>query len=241
MAPLLPEVKQDRLTDTVYNILRESILRRKFKSGERLHVEELAEQLHVSRTPVRESLNLLAAEGLVDIVQRSGTFVARISPQDIEECFDLRCVLEGLAVERVVEQGLNPKHLERLRELARMADEPGRDDPNLEQDQAIRHAEANRLFHELLIELSGNRKLAQIYRMLNASSMMAFVHYASPEWTRRRALERAEHEAIVSALAQGDAQAARRAVEAHIVRAKSSIMADMRRALADESRGNGEG
>lgn len=231
MAPhSLPEVKQDRLTDTVYRLLRESILQRKFKSGERLHVEELAEQLNVSRTPVRESLNLLAAEGLVEIVQRSGTFVTRISFQDVEECFDLRCVLEGFAVEQVAKRPLEHKELQRLHELVAWAY-----DPDSGVDETIQHAEANRLFHELLIELSDNEKLIQIYRMLNASTMMAFIHYASPQWQQRRVMEREEHEAIVAALEKGDAQVAKQAMEAHIIRAKNSLIADMQRAIANGS------
>lgn len=231
MAPYsLPEVKQDRLTDTVYRVLRESILQRRFKSGERLNVEELAEQLNVSRTPVRESLNLLAAEGLVEIVQRSGTFVTRISVKDVEECFDLRRVLEGYAAELVASRPLDPEQLQRLHELAAWTF-----DPHSDVDETIQHAEANRRFHELLIELTGSKKFIQIYRMLNASTMMALIHYASPQWHERRVLERQEHEAIVAALEKGDAEGAKHTIEAHITRAKHSLIADMQRAIADGS------
>ena len=81
---------QERLTDTVYGLIRERILSGAFAPGEKLNVDQLAEQLNISPTPVKGALALLAVEGLVQIQPRRGTFVASISEDDLSE------VLAGL-------------------------------------------------------------------------------------------------------------------------------------------------
>lgn len=220
---ILRPIRQDRITDLAYATLREHILKRRFASGDRIHVDELAAQLGVSRTPIREALNLLAAEGLVDIVPRSGTFVASVSERDVEEVFELRICLEALAAERVARRGLSEVEAADLGRILRRAREGASPE-----ERAMSHAEANRAFHLRIVELSGNRKLAQIYPALNAHTMMTFVHNASPAWVERWELELAEHQRIVDALARGDDAGAREAMEAHLRRGRESLIADMR-------------
>lgn len=226
----LRPIRRDRITDVAYTALRQHILERRFSSGDRIQVHELAEQLGVSRTPVREALNLLAAEGLVDIVPRSGTFVASVSERDVEEVFELRICLEALAAERVARRGISEVEaadLERILQGARAGSSP--------EERAVSHAEANRAFHLRIVELSGNRKLAQLYPALNAHTMMAFVHNAAPAWSERWELELAEHQRIVDALARGDAAVARQSMEAHLRRGRESLLADMRQGDPDDS------
>jgi DNA-binding GntR family transcriptional regulator len=223
---MLPKIERDRVVDDVYTVLRQNILQQTFGVGERLHVDELAEQLNVSRTPVREALNLLAVEKLVNIVPRSGTFVTHVTVEDVEEIFDLRYALEGHVVEQLARRALDPNVLCHLRAHFIASGEK-----TAEKEITIRHAEANRSFHEQLISLAGNRRLAQIYGTLNAHTMMASIHYASPDWRARQELERNEHAAILAALEQQDPLAARRAVEQHIQRAKASLIEDVRSVL----------
>lgn len=220
--PMLPQIERGRIADDIYQVLRRNILQQQFEAGQRLQVDELAQQLDVSRTPVREALNLLAAEELVEIVPRSGTYVAHPSVEDLEGIFDLRYALEGLAAERVAEALPNEEDLQELRELL---DRIGRS----KEDETIQHAEANRAFHERLVEMTGNKKLVQIYRMLNAHTMMALIHYSAPEWHERWSLEQEEHEAIMTALSQGKPKAARKAMERHIQRSKESLIKDVKR------------
>ena len=79
----LRRITRKRATDEVYEALREAILTRGFKPGERLQVEEIAEKLGVSLTPVRHSVQRLCTEGLIEIRPRSGTFVATLTKDDI--------------------------------------------------------------------------------------------------------------------------------------------------------------
>jgi DNA-binding GntR family transcriptional regulator len=81
----LSRLKRERASDEAYEALRNGILGRMFKPGERLQVEEIADQLGVSLTPVRQAIQSLAAEGLIDIRPRSGTYVAQLSARDIRE------------------------------------------------------------------------------------------------------------------------------------------------------------
>lgn len=81
----LGRIERRRAVDDVYQAIREAILDRRFPPRMRLNVEELALQLGVSLTPVRSAIQLLAAEGLVDVHSRSGTFVATISRRELEE------------------------------------------------------------------------------------------------------------------------------------------------------------
>src|SRR5207237_6695976 len=96
----LTKIHRERAVDAVYQALRQAIVSSLMKPGERLNVDELAAKLGVSLTPVRSAIQQLATEGLVDILPRSGTFVASLSIQDVEETFDIRCALEQLAGEK---------------------------------------------------------------------------------------------------------------------------------------------
>jgi GntR family transcriptional regulator, rspAB operon transcriptional repressor len=232
---MLIPIRQDRITDVVYATLRQNILRRHFSAGERLHVDELAKQLTVSRTPVREALNLLSAEGLVNIVPRSGTFVAHLSAKDLEDVFDVRICLEALAAERVAEKGLSGAEVRQLRKIVATA----KGGTNAE-ERAIRHAEANRAFHKAIVDHSGNGRLAQLYSGLNAHTMMAFIHYASPVWSERWEVELEEHERVIDALERKDPAGAKAAMEAHLRRGRDSLLADMRAAQDGKSDGQSD-
>lgn len=229
---MLAPIQQDRITDVVYATIRQNILQRRFAAGERIHVDDLAKQLAVSRTPVREALNLLSAEGLVDIVPRSGTFIAHLSPQDVKEVFDLRIALEGLAAERVAERGLSGDEIQELREILSHVHTGA-----TVEERTLNHAEMNRAFHNSIVQISGNKKLALIYSSLNAHTMMAFIHYASPTWSERWDIEVREHQRVFDALIARDPAAAREAMEAHLRRGRDSLIADMEEAGETGSNG----
>src|SRR5712691_10064851 len=114
----LAKLQRERAVDAVYQALRQAIVGSLLKPGERLNVDELAEKLGVSLTPVRSAIQQLATEGLVEIRPRSGTFVATLTAQDVEETFKIRCALECLAAEDAL-QNLNGQDVRRLKELLR--------------------------------------------------------------------------------------------------------------------------
>ena len=212
-----PSVKRENVAVTVHRTLRKAILDRRFTPGEKLEVPVIATQFGVSQTPVRQAIQTLNTEGLVEIRPRVGTFVARISRQDIADTFDIRTALESMAAERGIDS-VNEVILARLSDLAeRIHATPdtyeGRDE----------HEHLNTEFHEILIGLSGNARLAEIYRTLMARLKIAHVYRGSQSWIDRLAHEHSEHVAIIEALRKRDASAAREAVKVHIDLARDDL------------------
>ena len=121
----------------------------------------------VSPTPVKDALNRLAVEGLVDIRPRNGTFVAEFEPQDVAETFEIRRGLECLAAERMVERA-TPELVARFRRLVEALDKAVDDEPS-----RVEHERRNNELHLAIVEGSGNRRLLELYRNLNAHLTIA--------------------------------------------------------------------
>ena len=218
----LEQIVRRRATDEVYDILRQSIVTHKFAPGERLKIEELSQQLGVSLTPVRHAIQQLCAEGLVEIRPRSGTFVNRLSRDEVRETFDIRRALECLAAESAVVRVSNAQ-LDRMRQLLHEMDGPVEGDGDRH-----RHEGQNSEFHRILIDASGNRSLGEMYESLKAHLQIARVHAGElGEWTSRMTDERAEHEAIVTALEARDATRLIAALRKHIDRARDALISSL--------------
>jgi len=214
----LGKIERRRAVDDVHQAIREAILDRRFPPRMRLNVEELALQLGVSLTPVRSAIQLLAAEGLVDVHSRSGTFVATISRRELEETFDIRCALECLAAEKAAER-LTDKDIEQARKLYDVM-------LRLRKTESQRkiHDEANFGLHEIIIRASGNQRLADIYESLQAHIAMCRLHRMDESWHSRLPQEQKEHMEIVEAMEKRDAKALVKALRSHILRAKDALL-----------------
>jgi DNA-binding GntR family transcriptional regulator len=214
----LGKIERRRAVDDVHQAIREAILDRRFPPRMRLNVEELASQLGVSLTPVRSAIQLLAAEGLVDVHSRSGTFVATLSRRDLEEIFDIRCALECLAAETAAER-LTPEAIDRARKLAAIMQKPVKND-----SQRKIHEQANSEFHDIIIRASGNQRLADMYESLQAHIAMCRLHRLDENWQTRLPQEQKEHQEIVEALEKRDAKTLAKALRSHILRAKDVLL-----------------
>ncbi|MFN9741997.1 MAG: GntR family transcriptional regulator [Acidobacteriota bacterium] len=210
-------INQLRISDQVYEYLRGEITTGRLVPGERLDLDQLVERLKVSKMPIKEALGRLATEGLVDIQSRRGTYVGRVDARDLEETFEVRRVLEMLAGELAVKR-VRESDLARLRELiVRMEGS----------SEVAAHVELNFQFHGLIVELSDNRKLIEMYERLSVPIQVAGIHYRSEGWLERLAQEQQEHRAIVAALASRDDEAVTRAISAHIKRGRRSLLEDV--------------
>ena len=216
------KIQRERAVDAVYQAMRQAIVTCVIKPGERLNVEELAEKFGVSLTPVRGAIQQLATEGLIDIRPRSGTFVANLNHQEIDETFKIRCALECLAGEDAVRQ-ITPEQIRRLKELLRSLKRKMVTD-----DDRKAHEKDNSELHQIIIEAAGNHKLREMYNALNAHIKIVRIHAAESNWPVRLQEEQAEHEAIVAALEARDATALAAALRKHIYRAKDSMLAALR-------------
>ncbi|KQX13366.1 GntR family transcriptional regulator [Streptomyces sp. Root431] len=149
------------LRERVYEELRERIIEAEFPAGTRLVEREIAEELRVSRVPVREAMQRLEAEGFLSVRPRRGSVVTEFGPEDAEHLFDVRENLEGLAA-RLAARHAGEQELRALEELlarARAAAESGR----------LREAVSlNADFHRAVVGLSGNPLLVELMAPLDS-------------------------------------------------------------------------
>lgn len=220
-------VNRATLSDQIYEYLRGEILTGRLAPGERLDLGELVAQLKVSKMPVKEAIGKLATEGLVDVQAQRGTFVSRVEPRELEETFAVRCALEVLAGELAIAR-IQKSDLQKLNQLIAEMEQ------STSQTDVGRHLGLNFQFHGLLVELSDNRKLIELYHRLRTPIQIAGIHYRSETWVERVAKEQKEHRAIVRALEQKDAAAVSRAIREHIKRGGDSLLEDVERSVGQE-------
>lgn len=222
-AKKLTRLKRERVSDAVFEVLRDSILTQVFEPGERLHVAAVAARLDVSLTPVKDAISRLAAEGLIVIRPRSGTYVAELRPEDVADTFQVREALKCRAAEEVVSR-LTEKDLIRFRALIADLKKP----VETEADR-IAHERKNVEFHTLIVSLAGNRRLSQIYEGLNAHMTIARIHYSREGWMPRMERVREEHRQILEALEAHSLHGLIDALVRHIRRAADGLVEDLRR------------
>lgn len=213
-------INHTKISEQVYNYLRDEIMAGHLTPGQRLDLEELVGQLKISKMPIKEAVGRLATEGLLDIQARRGTFVSRVDPRELEESYEVRRALEVLAGELAVER-IRPADIRKLQALIKEMEEAAAE------RNVAQHIAKNFEFHELIIEIAGNRKLLAIYRQLRAPIHIAGVHHRSTNWLERVPQEQREHRAIVRALERRDGEATTRAINAHLMRARISLVEDV--------------
>ena len=205
--PPAPNPAARSLVESVYARLTAGILSGALPSGTVLSEVELAKELGVSRTPVRDALRQLGKDGLVTQARNRRATVARFSPDDVFEIFELRKFLEGPAAELAAGR-IDARALAPLRAAAdALAAGPGAP------DWTARWADFDDAFHVAVAEASGNRRLAADigrYRLLHRGFNIGA--------TDRAALQGplAEHVAILDALTARDGRKARELMVAHI-------------------------
>jgi len=201
--------------ESVYQALRQQILTSALPAGSAVSERVLAERLDVGKAPVRVAVQRLAAEGFLTIEPRRGIRITEQSIQDVLDLFQVRVLMEQLVVRKIAGK-LRPAQIARLHE-------------NLNDYKAAaavpdidRMLLTDFAFHRLLAELHGNKQLAL---MLNRTLDSLYREIRNTMKVRHRAEERlGEHQAIVDALAGGDAEAAERALLGHLQSGQRFVM-----------------
>lgn len=221
--PRLVPVKLDNykpLREIVFESLREAIISGVLKPGERLMEVQLAEEMGVSRTPVREAIRKLELEGFVVMVARKGAYVAGISLKDVTDVFEIRAALEGLAAALAAERITDEEIEEMERVLVRKA-------ALIEANDLSSLVEKDTEFHELIYKASRNERLMQIVSNLREQiNRFRAVSLASPG-RGREALE--EHKKIVEAISSRNPALAQSLAQEHIENAEQALLEAMRR------------
>ena len=219
------------LSEQVYRALVEAIVQWRFRPGQRLVLEELAEQLKVSRTPVRDALSRLVTLGLVEPTGRRGFCVTVLSAADLTHLYELRLMCELFAVQK----GIGNLSAERLIQMEAAAEECARLSGSREPMDWLAASLQDRALHGLLIDLAHNPRLVEMYERLNTHihGLRAGRHFASPETAR--AVNELEHNDLIAALRGGDRPAAQEAITTHILNARDRAIASLTKAEAGQS------
>ena len=203
------------LGDMVYESLREAIITQMLKPGERLMEIELADEMGVSRTPVREAIRKLESEGYVVMIPRRGAYVAGLSIKDVNEVFEIRGALEGLAAELAAARATAEEIEEMEKNLAQEA-------VHFESSDLLKTIEVDTRFHELIYKASRNGKLLGMIRDLREQVQRFRTTTLAVPGRLKFALD--EHRKIVEAIASRDAVLARRAAVEHIESAENAML-----------------
>jgi DNA-binding GntR family transcriptional regulator len=204
---------KDRLARAVYDSVKEALFEFRLMPGERFSENDLAGQLKVSRTPVREALYRLGQEGYIEVAAKSGWTVRPFDFEYFENLYDVRIVLELAAVKRVCERVPMPS-LDELREVWLVPPEARQDDP-------ARVAELDEAFHAALVEATGNAEMARVHRELTERiRIIRRLDFTSPERVRATY---AEHAQILRKVLRRKGDDAVMLLRSHVETSKSEV------------------
>ena len=183
-----------------YRTIKARILENHYPPGQQVLEQQLANDLGMSRTPVREALIRLQNEGLVELIPRRGMRVVPLSPADMQEIYEVLTALEVTAVELLARRSHSPEALRPLAEALKDME------TRLDQDDLDGWARADARFHQTLITLSGNKRLAGMAATLadqaHRARMVTLRLRPKPDQSIR------EHREVLEALQAGDGRQA---------------------------------
>jgi DNA-binding GntR family transcriptional regulator len=211
----LPKLARQRLHDTVVEHLRSFIIEGTLGAGTKLNERELCETLGISRTPLREALKVLAAEGLIEISPNRGASVARMSELEIREAFELMSGLEAFAGELACER-ITVDELDEIKALhyAMIVCKNQNDLPG--------YYQRNRAIHDLINLAARNSALRQTYMALNwrIQALRFRSNLQTPKWDR--AVH--DHEEMIQALEARDGKRLSAILRQHLLAKRDALM-----------------
>jgi DNA-binding GntR family transcriptional regulator len=207
MPQVFSKQKRATLADQALKEIRDAIRSGKLKPGERLVEMQLAEEMQISRFPIREALRYLEKEGLVETKPFKGTHVAQFTEKDMEELYSLRSSLEELAVRLLIEN-LDEKKIKKLETIIQSmqkASQSGDLDQMISEDLR---------FHQTICELSGHRKLLEVWRTLE-SQLQVFLNIEK-DFFETAYQYVSTHDPIMEAIKHRNIKTAENAIRQHL-------------------------
>lgn len=195
------------LRDVVFNTLRQKILTGELKPGERLMEIHLADQLGVSRTPIREAIRKLELEGLVTMIPRRGAEVAQITEKNLRDVLEVRRALDALAVELACERITQDE----LNELKLACDHF---EAETKKKNANQVARADVALHDIILKASGNDRLMQMISNFSQQMYRYRLEYVKDDTNYEKLIR--EHRVIYEAIRDQDKETGAKAIKAHI-------------------------
>jgi DNA-binding GntR family transcriptional regulator len=215
------EEQEIPVRNDVYTYLRNAILEEKLKPGDRVVERKIAEDLQVSRTPIREAIRKLEQEGLLNHSPQRGVVVTSLTTRDVWELYTIRAVLEGLAA-RLAAERISPEEMNQLEVyFSGMGKALGNNTNQLD--------ELHGDFHRQIVKAAQSPRLEQMVKsMADHAIMFTRIGYGAPG-RRREALD--EHRALLNAIKNGHVEQAEQIARKHIERSCEAYF--IQRALTD--------
>ncbi len=195
------------LSVEVANIIKERILKGEYHIGEKLIENQIAEELRVSRTPIREALRQLEKEGLVESVPNRGAFVLGLTKQDIEDIYAVRAAVEVLAADWAVRR-ITEEELAGLREIFELMEFYS------EKQNSEKVLELNKEFHQIIYHASGSRFLSQLLK--SYQEYVEETRKATVYCSKNLPVILEEHRNIFEAICERNAKLAKERLSAHL-------------------------
>jgi DNA-binding GntR family transcriptional regulator len=205
-------VRTPNLTELTYRSIKRTVLLDGVDRPFRLTEEYLANRLGISKSPVREALNRLEAEGLIRIEARRGAYVRQFSAKEIRDLYDLRAMLEDYSIANAV---ITPAL------LAELASSIARTENILVEGDRLKHVEEDLRFHFMITEATGNEELGRVFDNVQQKSVLCRMESYQLSATRSPDA----HKRIYQAMLRGDRQAARKAMQEHIFYVRDRLLA----------------
>lgn len=217
LAPALPKVERQRLHDTVVDHLRNFIVEGQLAPGVKLNERKLCEMLGISRTPLREALKVLAAEGLIDISPNRGASVAQMSEVEIRDMFELMSGIESFAGELACERMSSGElaHIKALHADMLMC---------RERNDLSGYYRRNHEIHDCINVAARNEALRQTYVTLNRR--LQALRFRSNFQTAKWDSAIRDHEAMIEALQTRDGERLAKILRAHLLAKRDAVLAE---------------
>ena len=223
MVATSPSARSAILSQTVVSELKRLIYSGEFQPGERLNEATLAVRMGTSRGPIREAMKVLAGLGLVTSVPNRGMFVRQLSVRDMVEVYELRAVVFAFAAERA-SQNFSRQDAAQFEQL--LSDM----DAACDADDGTLYYELNLAFHELILDLSGNKRAKQAY-----DDYVKELHLFRRKYfnvSKNMHTSNVEHRRIYEAIASGSPAKAWTAAQRHVLGGRSRLLATLETPLA---------
>lgn len=200
------EVAADEIRDMLYHGM--------VQPGDRLSPDDLAKLMQMSKTPVRDALQVLKVEGLVEVVPRVGVFVKKITAQESADVYRVKQAVEPLAAALAAERGSAPARTALRKMLRQLANATSH-------ENIARAEEAVNDIHQQLFMMSGSEVLREIFRVINGR--VRLLRYQNMSQKGRLATTLSHHEALVKAVTSGDAARAELLMREHLADAADAL------------------
>lgn len=204
--------KKESFKDQVYKYLKTAIIKGELQTGVTYSEQQVADQLSVSRTPVREAVLRLTDEGMLEVFSNRGWGIRPVSDADLREILQARLAIERYSISYLVHHRAEPAakaYIEKLEQCQTESESFSRDETH-----HYEYMEADTEFHCLLVESTGNRYLRRLSNQMRAKIEQAT--YNSLNISRRNAKACLEHQAILTAIIHSDEETALRAFMEHM-------------------------